>query len=178
MIKRIFITVFVLFAFMATGVAQTQAQVISYTSCNLNELAEKTGVTAMTISKSMLDMFPDMTASVEKNGLDIKKISNQIDQIDIFVSKSQVGKVNITKTHKELARGTYNEVFMRIKDETTNIVFYGFKDSNKIIRSLMMYINNEKECVLIRLVGGLTEKDISEIIKTKQENDEKNKKKE
>jgi hypothetical protein len=180
--KKIFITVFVLFACMATGFAQlyTTKMVHSATSFQLNQLAEKNGVTAMSISKSMLDLFPEMTASVEKNGVDIKKISNQIDQIDIFVSKTEEAKNNINSTHKMLMNSPFNEVFMRIKDETSNIVFYGFKDTDntdKLITSFIMYIKSEQESVLIRLIGGFTLQDINEIIKMKKENDQKSDKK-
>jgi hypothetical protein len=53
---------------------------------------------------------------------------------------------------------------MKIKEDGNNVVFYGQKSGN-FIQSLVMFVDGDNECVLIRLLGQFTTEDIKKITK-------------
>jgi hypothetical protein len=67
--------------------------------------------------------------------------------------------------NKVISRGT-QKVLMRIKNESANIVFYGDSRENQKdgLKSIIMFSENQNECVLIRLFGTFNQEDIKQII--------------
>jgi hypothetical protein len=152
-----------------------------------NELAAEKDVTVIRITKSLLQMMPDIAASVDvdnakMNGVDIKKLSPKLDQIDIFVSKKpytreRMREINKSLLNANLIKYPLTEVLMRIKTETSNVVFYGYKDLKDMFRSFVMFVDSEEECVLINLVGKFSVEDIKQVIDNNTKDNTKNKSK-
>ncbi|MDR1593251.1 MAG: DUF4252 domain-containing protein [Prevotellaceae bacterium] len=140
----------------------------------LESLAQKKDVTAITVTKSFLDIMPEIHSYVEENGMEIKKIIAKLEQVDVYSSKNENTKkfmreISIISMRNGLHRNM--EVLMRIKNETDDIVFYKEQDSKGNIKSLIMFSDNKKEneeCVLIRLTGQFFTDDIKQIIKNKK----------
>jgi hypothetical protein len=150
------ITVILLFA---AGVCFAQESMF-------DKLSEQKDITYITITKALLNMLPDVSSSVEVNGVDVKKIADRLDQIDIYTSNSdkarEMMQKEITRHFKD--NKSY-EVLMKIKDDDDNIIFYGQKAGN-FFTSLIMFVNNKSDkCVLIRLSGKFTTKDIQSLTK-------------
>jgi hypothetical protein len=129
-------------------------------------------MTAITITKSLLQMMPDIAASVDKaemNGVDIKKLSAKLDQIDIFASENTASMDRMRKVNAELYDASLiihpaTEVLMRIKTLESHVVFYGHKDSKDMFKSFVMFVDSDNECVLIHLAGEFTVGDIKQVI--------------
>jgi len=132
-----------------------------------DKLSEQDDITHITVTKTLLNMMPEMTSSVDMNGMDIKKIITKLEQIDVFVSKTLSTRQEMKK---EVAAHFKNEksyeVLMKIKDEKEDVVFYGQKDG-ALFKSLVMFVNGETECVLIRLLGKFTKQDLETLTKEK-----------
>jgi hypothetical protein len=54
------------------------------------------------------------------------------------------------------------EVSMKIKDGSDNAIFYGQKEDD-FIKSLIMFVDDPSNCVIIRLLGKFTTEDIRKI---------------
>ncbi|GHT49225.1 hypothetical protein FACS189440_14560 [Bacteroidia bacterium] len=128
-----------------------------------NKFADHPDITQVTITKALLNMVPGMTSSVDMNGVDLSDIMNKLEQIDIFTSKENAAKQLMrTNAIDHFKRNKSYEVLMKIKDKENNVVFYGLKDGD-FIKSLVMFVDGDDECVLIRLLGKFTTQDIQKI---------------
>jgi hypothetical protein len=132
-----------------------------------DELARTEGVTGITVTKSLLDLLPEINSYVEGSGIDIKKIVAKLDQIDVYSSSNGDAK---SKMRVICGGFTYKGcvVLMRIKNENENVVFYG-ENENDYFRSIVMFSDNQEECVLIRLTGKFFKDDTKQIITSQRE---------
>ncbi|GHT63570.1 hypothetical protein AGMMS50239_19760 [Bacteroidia bacterium] len=157
--KRNYLIIVLGLLWVQTGFAQDKLSDL------FSKLDGKENVTQVTITKSMLNMMPDMGSSAEMNGVDVKKIVAKLEQIDIFTSNDAAMKKLMVKEATEYFAGNKAyEVLMRVKDDKDKVVFYGKKDNN-LFTSLVMFVNNENDCTLIRLLGKFTPQDIQDVTK-------------
>lgn len=134
----------------------------SYTICAQNKLFDKfsemNGVTSVYISKSMLQMMPNMKTS----GIDIGNIAGKLESVEILTSE----KPSIARQMKEetayIAKDKNYEPLMKVKDEESRITFYIKKKGEKI-GELLMLVDEKSEFVIIRITGNLSLKDIQSI---------------
>jgi hypothetical protein len=127
-----------------------------------DELGRTEGVNGITVTKSLLDLLPEINAYVEGSGIEIKKIVAKLEQIDVYSSSNADAKNKMRAVCSNFPfRG--NVVLMRIKNENENVVFYG-ENENDYFRSIVMLSDNQEECVLIRLTGKFFKNDIKQII--------------
>jgi hypothetical protein len=133
-----------------------------------NGLVHKEGVNGITVTKSLLDLIPEIDTYVEVNGITIKKVIAKLEQIDVYSSKNDDAKKIIRGVCEDASIHKSNiVVLMRIKNENENIVFYGEKEMD-YFRSVIMFSDNKEECVLIRLTGQFFKDDIKQIITDKK----------
>jgi hypothetical protein len=141
----------------------------------LTTLSKRDDVTAITITRSLLDIMPDINSYVEENGVNIQKVVAKLKHIDIVSSKSDAAKKIMRTLNNDISRrATKIGVLMRIKNEDNNIVFYG-ETNNDEIKSLILFSDSKSDkenSVLIRLVGVFNQDDLKQIIKMKIKNKE------
>jgi hypothetical protein len=103
----------------------------------------------------------------------VKNIINKLDQIDIFTSQDDdTRKLMVKEATNYFADNKAYEVLMRVKDKKDNVVFYGQKDGD-FFTSLVMFVNNEDNCALIRMLGKFTPQDIQNITNASKQGTEK-----
>jgi hypothetical protein len=147
-----------------------------YFEQGLDRLSFIDDITAITVTKSLLDMMPEIRSYVEDNGVNIQKVVAKLQQIDVASSANDDAKHIMRDINRHLNREAI--VLMRVKNETDDIIFYGTQGSkgDNNISSLIMFSDNKKSkesSVLIRLMGVFNTDDIKQIImikgkKTKQ----------
>jgi hypothetical protein len=146
-------------------------------------LSKRDDVTTITITKSLLDVIPDIDSYVEENGINIKKAVAKLEQIDIVSSKSAAAKKIMRTVNDDMMsiisggkRVGNRVVLMRIKKEGDNVVFYGEKDpKSDDLKSLILFSDNKSDkenSVLIRLMGVFNKDEIKQIIKIKSKDDQ------
>ena len=162
--KRNYLIIVLSLLLVQTGFAQDKLAGL------LNKFYGNENITQVTISKSMLEMIPSLSASANVNGIEIKNILVKIDKIDVFTSGDADAKKMMAKeTIKHLNGNKTYEVLMRVKDKKDDVVFYGEKNGDHF-SSLVMFVNEEDNCVLVRILGKFTPQDIQDI--TKKANEE------
>ena len=120
-------------------------------------------ITQVTVTKALLKMTPKIAGSVNMNGVNIKGIMDKLDQIDIFTSDENAGKKLMRKEITAFFKKNKSyEVLMKVKNEDNNVTFYGQKDGD-FIKSLVMFVDGDDQCVIIRLLGKFTFQDIQKI---------------
>jgi hypothetical protein len=133
-----------------------------------DKFANHKDITQITLTKALLNMVPGMTSSVEMNGVDLNDIMTKLEQIDIFTSEKNSTKQMMRKEiTAHFKKNKSYEVLMKIKDKANDVVFYGQKDGD-FIKSLVMFVNGDDKCVLIRLLGKFTTEDIQKITESAQ----------
>jgi hypothetical protein len=154
---KILITVIALFTIW-NGFAQSDL---------LDKFSDQKGITQVSITKALLNMVPNLTSSVDMNGVKIGNIINKLDQIDIFTTEENSAKQLMRKEFASYFKNNKSyDVLMKIKDESNNVVFYGQKDGN-FIKSMVMFADSDNECVIICLLGKFTTQDIQTIVDSK-----------
>ncbi|MDR1526313.1 MAG: DUF4252 domain-containing protein [Dysgonamonadaceae bacterium] len=132
-----------------------------------DKFSDQKDITQVTLTKALLQMAPSMTSSASMNGIEIKDIVTKLEQIDIFTSDKEATKRMMRKEITAFFKNnTSYEVWMKIKDESDNVTFYAQKEGDSI-RSLVMFVDDDVDCVLIRLLGTFTTQDIQKITKSK-----------
>jgi len=136
-----------------------------------SKLDGKENVTQVTITKSMLNMLPNVSSSVNMAGVDVNNIIGKLDQIDVYTSKDTDTKKMMIKETTDYFKddsGKDYDILMKAKDEKNNVVFYGEKNGD-FYTSLVMVATDEENCSLIRMLGKFTPQDVQNM--TKQVNE-------
>jgi hypothetical protein len=127
------------------------------------KFADQEDITQITITSALLKMAPSMAASASMNGVNLKNIIDKLEQVDIFTSNTEVSRQKMKKEITTFFKDNKSyEVLMKIKDGSDNVIFYGQKEDD-FIKSLVMFVDDPTDCVIIRLLGKFTTEDIRKI---------------
>jgi len=138
-----------------------------------SKLDGKDNVTQVTITKAMLNMMPNTGSSINMNGIDVKNFINKLDQIDIFTSEdADMKKLMVKEATEYFSGNTAYDILMKVKNKKDNAVLYGQKDGD-LFTSLVMFVNSEDDCTLIRMLGKFTPQDIQDITNATKQGAEK-----
>lgn len=130
----------------------------------VEKFQDKDGISQITVTKALLELMPGMISNTQMNGVNISKLINKLEQIDIFTSSYEKEMLFMQCTIEEYFKKEKSfEILMKIKDKNENIVFYAQKQG-KAIDSLVMHIIGKKETILIWLQGKFTIEDVESII--------------
>ena len=149
----------VLFAILmcCTSIAFAQNKLI-------DKYADMDGVTSVFISKTMLQMMPNM----KTEGLDIGGIAGKLESIVILTSeKAAISNMMKSEMHNYTRNKRYEEL-MRVRDEGSHVTIYIKKKANKKIGELVMFVDEKPEFVFIQMTGDMTLQDIQNITKGKK----------
>jgi cytochrome b involved in lipid metabolism len=129
----------------------------------LDKFAANKDITQVTLTKSLLNMVPGIAASVDMNGVNVRDIITKLEQLDIFTSDSKPAKQLMRKEITAFFKNDKSyEVLMKIKDKEDNVSFYAQKDGN-FFKSLIMFVDGDDDCVIIRMLGKFTAQDLQKI---------------
>jgi len=127
-----------------------------------DRFSDMDGVTTVYVSKTMLQMMPNMNI---QGGMDIGNFAGKLDGILILTSETE----SITKMMREETENIHKnpsyEVLMRVKDGDSNVNFYIRKKSDTLIGELIMLVDDVSEFVIIQMSGNLTMDDIQKLTK-------------
>lgn len=151
--KRIYILT-LLFSMCSLFVKAQQSFFDKYT--------EMEGVTSVYISKSMLNLLPNMNGSI--NGVYIGNIANRLDNIQILSCDEPtiISKLRKETSHINTKNG-YEEL-MRIREDDEKTTIY-FKDSKRKTKEFILITDEKDEFTIISITGDLTLQEIQGILK-------------
>lgn len=130
----------------------------------IDKFADMDGVTSVFISKSMLQMMPNM----KTEGIDIGGVAGKLESILILTSeKAAISKMMKNEIPSFASNKSYEEL-MRVKDEGSRVTFYIKRKNNSKIGELVMFVDEHPEFVFIQIKGDLTLQDIQNITKGKK----------
>jgi hypothetical protein len=125
-------------------------------------------ITQVTVTKAMLNMVSSTTSSVNMNGVNIKDIMSKLDQIDVFTSEEDASRQMMRQEMAAFFKKDKSyEVLMKIRNDNENVSFYGQKEG-AFIKSLIMFVDGDDECVIIRLLGKFTTEEIQNVLSDKK----------
>ena len=130
----------------------------------LKEYTKKDGVTAVTIPKNMLALFPK-NSNISYGGINVADFVDRLSDVNVFASRNSDVASRLIKDATEYMNisGYGNLVSMKTKkDETIN--FY-IKTTDEYISELVLIVQSEtKESAVMQLMGKFTMEDIQEMI--------------
>lgn len=140
------------------------ASIVSAQNKIIDKFADMDGVTSVFISKSMLQMMPNM----KTEGIDIGGVAGKLESILILTSeKAAISKMMKNEIPSFAANKSYEEL-MRVKDEGSRVTFYIKRKNNSKIGELVMFVDEHPEFVFIQIKGDMTLQDIQNITKGKR----------
>ena len=125
------------------------------------KLANNKSITTIYISKTMLSMASGFAPSV--GNIKTKDISKKIDQIEIYSSEQKAGCREIANETSALKKNKNYEQLMRIKDESDDVTFYGVKNGDAFKEMIMVTMESDYECTVIRMMGNFTADDMKKV---------------
>lgn len=129
-----------------------------------NKLADNDNVSVVYISKALLEMVTDFSASA--GGADIKQLANKLEQIEIYSCDSDSKTMEMMRSEiNTLTKNKIYESLMTIKEKGQNVNFFGHKQNN-LFKDLIMYVNEDKSCTIIRMKGSFTSDDIKKVVQS------------
>ena len=126
-----------------------------------DKYAEMEGVTSVYITKSMLNLLPNMSGSI--NGVNIGKFASRLDNIQILSSDEPA---IISKLRKETAdintKNGYEEL-MRVREDGEKTTIY-FKDKKGKKKEFVLLVDEKDEFTIISIIGDITLQEIQGMI--------------
>ncbi len=150
-----------LFIALMLLISVTAIQAQDNTSKMFEKFSNNNEITSIFISKAMLG---SMSGDQYVNGIDIKGLKDKLNQIEIYTSENPEACKSFRSEMHLVQKENSHELLMSIKDKGDNINFYAKKDNDKI-KELIMFVDQPKECVIIRILGSFTSEDIEKITK-------------
>lgn len=130
----------------------------------LKEYTKNDGVTAVTIPKNMLALFPK-NSNITYGGINVAEFVDKLSDVNVFASrKDDVASKLIKDATEYMKIGGYdNLVSMKTEKEET-INFY-IKTTDDYISELVLIVQRQsKESAVMQLTGKFTMEDIQEMI--------------
>lgn len=148
--KRKYIITFLLLLCSIIGYAQDAI---------FEKYADMDGVTSVFISKSMLNMMPNMKAE----GVNIGEVAGKLDNIQILSTEKAdiISKIRNEFNHIN-SRNGYEEL-MRVNDEGEKTTIYLKKEKNGK-KEFILLNNQKKEFTIILIRGNLSMEEIKNIM--------------
>jgi hypothetical protein len=140
------------------------ASIVSAQNKLIEKFADMDGVTSVFISKSMLQMMPNM----KTEGIDIGGIAGKLESMLILTSeKASISNMMKNEIPSFTSNKSYEEL-MRVKDEGSRVTFYIKRKNNSKIGELIMMVDEHPQFVFIQIKGDMTLQDIQNITKGKR----------
>ena len=130
----------------------------------LKEYTKNDGVTAVSIPKNMLLLFPK-NSNITYGGINVAEFVDKLSDVNVFASrKDDVASKLIKDATEYMKIGGYdNLVSMKTEKEET-INFY-IKTTDEYISELVLIVQRQsKESAVMQLMGKFTMEDIQEMI--------------
>jgi hypothetical protein len=152
------VILFTLFISAATVQAQNNG------SKMFEKFSENKEITSIIITKFMLNLIPTESANIKMNGLDLKNLSDKLDQIEIYTSEKPEACKSFRDEMDIIQKSKSTELLMSINEKNETVNFYAQKSGDNI-KELIMFVNESRECTIIRILGLFTPNDIKNITK-------------
>lgn len=134
------------------------------TSKMFDKFSNNKDIKSIIVTKAMLSMVSGNNNNFDMNGMNIKGLTNKLDQIEIYTSENVAACKNFREEMKDIQKGKNHELLMSAKDGDQNVNFYAQKEKD-IFKELFMFVDQPNQCVIIRLLGNFTSEDIQKITK-------------
>ena len=125
-----------------------------------DKYAEMDGVSSVYITKSMLNMFPNMSGKI--NGVNVGNIASRLDNIQILSSDEAPIIEQLRKETKDINTKNGYEELMRVREDGEKTTIY-FKERKKGSSEFILITDEKDEFTIISIIGDLTLKEIQEI---------------
>ncbi|NDV93728.1 DUF4252 domain-containing protein [Dysgonomonas sp. 521] len=120
-------------------------------------------ITTVYISKALLSMVPNM-AGADMGGVNVKSLANKLEQLEIYTSDSKKAFKEMLSEADAMKKNKAYETLMSVKDKDQVVNFYAQRDGNGKFKDLIMFVNEESECTVIRIVGNFTMEDLQKVV--------------
>ena len=127
----------------------------------IEKYSKMKGVTVVNISKTLLQLMPDMDA----NGMNIGDIAQDLDSMYILTSEDGATSNKMKADYIAMIREKGYEELMSVKDKNEHVKFFIKKNKNKI-SELVMAVDNSPKFVYITLCGNLSLEKINKLTNT------------
>jgi hypothetical protein len=154
--KKLIIAVILL---SCIGSVSAQSSVKDAQTFIFDKFSNDPSITTVFVSKAFLEMIADMK-DLNTGGVDIKKIAGKLDQLEIYSVNSRTVQY-VQHLISRLPKDCGYETLLKVNN---NISFYAKEDEDGF-KELVMSAEDEEGCVVVRMIGTFTSKDVEQIIK-------------
>lgn len=128
----------------------------------MERYANVDGVTTVYISKTMLQMMPNMNMHINMN---TKEMAGRLTGILILTTERRDLVQSLRKDANQFFNTKTFEVLMTVKDEESLVNFYIKRKNDQRVSEMVMVVDEGDEFVLIQMTGDMTMDDIKKMTK-------------
>ena len=130
----------------------------------LKEYVNKEGVTAVTISKNMLSLFPK-NVDISYGGINVAEFVDKLSAINLFASpKGEVASKLIEDATKFVDTSGYNKLMSMNTKKNEHLNFYIQANEEYISELVLIVESKSKESAVMQFEGKFTMEDIQQMI--------------
>lgn len=130
----------------------------------LKEYAKQEGVTSVTLSKSMLSLFPK-SADISYGGINVADFLDKLSSINIFASpKVETANKLIKNATHFMETSGYDKLMNVETDKGEDLNFY-IQSNDEYISELILIVQGKtKESAVMQFIGKFTMEDIEQMM--------------
>lgn len=131
---------------------------------SLKEYTNKEGVTAVTISKNMLSLFPK-GADITYGGINVGEFVDKLSAINVFASrKEEVAAQLIDDATKFLEMSGFERLISMETEKAEHLNFFIQSNEQYISEFVLILQGQDKESAVMQFTGKFTMEDIQQMI--------------
>ena len=130
----------------------------------LKECAKKEGVTTVTLTKSMLSLFPK-SANISYGGINVAEFLDKLSAINVFASpETEAANKLVEDVTKFMKTSDYSKLMSVETKNDENINFYIQGNEEYISELILIVQSKSKESAVMQFMGKFTMEDIKQMI--------------
>ena len=130
----------------------------------LKEYAKKEGVTTVTLTKSMLSLFPK-SANISYGGINVAEFLDKLSAINVFVSpETEAANKLVEDVTQFMKTSDYSKLMSVETKNDENINFYIQGNEEYISELILIVQSKSKESAVMQFMGKFTMEDIKQMI--------------
>ena len=130
----------------------------------LKEYASKEGVTALTISKNMLSLFPK-DSDISYGGINVAEFIDKLTAINVFASRKGVAASKLVEDALQFMESSGYDKLVSMKTKKEEDINFYIQSNEEYISELVLIVQRDKnESAVMQFMGRFTMEDIQNMV--------------
>lgn len=150
--------------FIVTALLAAMPFIASAQTTAFDKFENVEGIETVVINKKMFEIIGNVEAPA--GGDKAQKMINAVkglDNVKVFTTSEKKHRKEMAKTVESYLKQNTLEELMSVKDEKSRIKIYVNKGDSSLIKECLVFVDDDKEMVLLSLTGNIDLKELGDL---------------